>query len=423
MRTKKNLVVYTKLLGLILGVILFAEVRAEDYNIVERFKLNEDRVKTYEMMNSMGHDFIFGFTGLLGDDFPDFVDDAQDAADENTQAAADAFFDKYQNTEQNLRVNFNIGAPLPSFSLFKAKVRPSLRINGNLGTSIAVREGEPQINDILASITGIPQALRDAIASCDFSGIGDNVDIVVYARDTASCITNAQATVIGINKYFTGSSLSSTLFLYAKAEARAGLNFDFVKGRHWFGNFSIYGLGRADYTQTITSQAFVGDAEVAEFPDEMNTTINMVTDFRLGYRNKNLRGWAAIEEIKIANIGNNEEEGGELIYGNDPLFRLHGEYLYRFHGFSVKPFVGVHKRKGYDFADGAYAGTDLGLHFWGNRLGVRARGMVDKEHITISPQLKLWLMHLDYMLKVPVSSDVDGVKPATIHSLNLRFFI
>ena len=122
-------------------------------------------------------------------------------------------------------------------------------------------------------------------------------------------------------------------------------------------------------------------------------------------------------------MSDNKEKGGELIYGNDPLIRLHGEYLYRLSGFTLKPFAGVHKRKGYNVGDGFYAGADIGLHIWGNRLGVRGRGMVDKEHFTLSPQLKLWLMHLDYMLKVPVKSEVDGVKPATIHSLNLRFFI
>jgi hypothetical protein len=30
---------------------------------------------------------------------------------------------------------------------------------------------------------------------------------------------------------------------------------------------------------------------------------------------------------------------------------------------------------------------------------------------------------VDYMLKQPISSEVDGLKPATIHSLNIRFSI
>jgi len=51
MQKKRNALTYTKLLCLIAGVIFLAEIRGEDsYNVVERFKLNEDRVRTYEMM-------------------------------------------------------------------------------------------------------------------------------------------------------------------------------------------------------------------------------------------------------------------------------------------------------------------------------------------------------------------------------------
>ena len=154
-----------------------------------------------------------------------------------------------------------------------------------------------------------------------------------------------------------------------------------------------------------------------------NTTLNAVADFKYGYRNGRLRGWASVEEVKLAEVSDRKAEAGTLIYGTNPLFRLHGEYIYRFAGFSVKPFVGMHKREGYDFDDGLYVGSDLGFHVWGDRIGVRGRAMVDKEHLTLSPQLKLWLFHVDYMLKAPISSEVNGVKPATVHSVNIRFFI
>lgn len=428
MKLIRNVKVFTKILFLLMGVVLIAEVQAEDdYDVTKRFKLNEDRVRTYEMLNPLGHDFVFGVTGLLNQDVFDVIDDGEAISDSGNETeqleAAREFLTKYDKTEQNVRATLQLGAPLPSFSLFGAKVKPNIRINASVGVLMGIRTGTVSVTDVINGLNA-SQEVKDALNSCDFSAITDGTDIVVYARDTLSCITPAQASG-QVNKYFFKDLSTSVpnLFSYAKADVRAGVSFDYVKGKHWFGNFSLYGHGRADAFAVVTEQSLAGDGEIASFGDEPNTTVNITTDYRFGYRNGRLRGWVAVEELKLSEASNNQEAGGELIYGNDPLLRVHGEYIYRYSGFSVKPFVGVHKRKGYDFADGLYLGSDLGLHFWGNRLGVRARGMIDKEHITVSPQLKLWLMHVDYMLKLPVSSEVNGVKPATMHSLNFRFFI
>ena len=428
MKLMKNVKILTKVLFLLMGVVLIAEVQGEEYDVTKRFKLNEDRIRTYEMLNPLGHDFVFDLTGLLNQDVFDVIDDGEaindSGSDSDKLAAAREFLTKYDKTEQNVRATLKLGAPLPSFSLFNAKIKPSLRVDASIGVLMGIRSGTISIIDVINGLSASKE-VKDALNSCDFSSITDGTDIVIYARDTLSCITPAQASAAGEGKYFF-KDLSTTvpnLFSYAKADVRVGVSFDYVKGKHWFGNFSLYGHGRADAFAVVTEQSLAGNGEIGSFGDEANTTVNITSDYRFGYRNGRLRGWLAVEELKISEASNNNDAGGELVYGNDPLIRVHGEYIYRYSGFSVKPFVGMHKRSGYDFADGLYLGGDLGLHFWGNRLGVRARGMLDKEHFTISPQLKLWLMHVDYMLKVPVSSEVNGVKPATIHSLNLRFFI
>ena len=102
------------------------------------------------------------------------------------------------------------------------------------------------------------------------------------------------------------------------------------------------------------------------------------------------------------------------------MIRLHGEYMYKLSFFSVKPFGGVHKRSGYGLGNGIYGGADLGLHVWQERLGLRFRGMLDSEHFTFSPMAKLWFMSVEYMLKTPIKSEIDGVKPSTLHSVNFR---
>ena len=173
----------------------------------------------------------------------------------------------------------------------------------------------------------------------------------------------------------------------------------------------------------ISKKALTSDGDLLNLPDDMNTTVNAAIDYTLGYRNGNLTALAGIEDLKLASISDNEEEAGVLNYGTDPLLRLHTEYLYRYSGFSVKPFVGIHKRASYGIGDGYYLGADLGAHVWSDRVGLRVRGMVDSEHFTFSPMVNLWLMHVEYMLKQPLSSEVNGLKPATIHSLNIRISI
>ena len=109
-------------------------------------------------------------------------------------------------------------------------------------------------------------------------------------------------------------------------------------------------------------------------------------------------------------------------YEIDPSIRLHGSYTYKFIGAELEAFAGVHKRSRYDFTDGLYTGGDVSMYFWDDRIGFRGRAMLDQEHITISPMIKMWIAQLDLGLKLPAKSTVDGVKVATIYSGNLRIF-
>ena len=112
----------------------------------------------------------------------------------------------------------------------------------------------------------------------------------------------------------------------------------------------------------------------------------------------------------------------ELSYGYSPLMRVHADALYRFSVLSLNPFLGFHQRSGYAFADGMYVGADAGAHVWGDRLGLQLRGMLDKQYVTISPRMKLWLMQLEYSLKAPLKSMDGDVKLSALQSIDLRFF-
>ena len=112
----------------------------------------------------------------------------------------------------------------------------------------------------------------------------------------------------------------------------------------------------------------------------------------------------------------------EQSYGYDPLIRFHADAMFRFSALSLQPFVGVHKRSGYGVGDGVYLGADAGAHVWGDRLGLMFRGMLDKQYLTLTPRVKLWLMQLEYSAKAPLKSTDGDVKLSAIHSFDIRFF-
>ncbi len=416
---------------LLAGVILLAETQAA-YNIVDRFQLLEDKFRTQDMLRPYDNDdFILDISALLNTDATGFIDEAEEAADfQGTDTEklekAQTLLRKYDKTEQNLRANVGLQIPFFDFTIAGVKFKPALRANGGVGFLMGIQTETLSTADILEFIgDGVPDYIANKLLNCT-TGLKTNQDLVVWLRDTPACgLTETEKTAIAgqTGKYFYPDSTSPDIYNYIKGEARAGLYFNYIYDEHFFGQFNIYALGRADYKVRISSKALTADGDIVDLPDDMNTTVNAAIDYSLGYRNGNLTAMLGVEDLKIASVSDNEAEAGALIYGTDPLLRLHSEYLYKYSGFSVKPFVGIHKRASYGIGDGYYAGADLGAHVWGDRLGLRVRGMVDSEHFTFSPMAKLWLMHVEYMLKQPLSSDVNGLKPATIHSLNVRISI
>jgi hypothetical protein len=178
---------------------------------------------------------------------------------------------------------------------------------------------------------------------------------------------------------------------------------------------------RADAFQ-IVNYAMIQNGQDIELPKKANNEGTLQVDYRLGYVNQNYSVALGLEEIKLATISERDAESKELAYGYDPLIRLHAQADYKYTALSLQPFAGVHKRAGYGFADGVYAGATAGAHVWGDRLGLSLRGMVDKQYFTITPRIKLWLMQLEYSLKNPVKSTDGDVKLSAIHSIDFRLF-
>ena len=119
-----------------------------------------------------------------------------------------------------------------------------------------------------------------------------------------------------------------------------------------------------------------------------------------------------------------ESENADLTYENPMLFKIQADARFKPYSFmNLNAYGGVHKREGYDFMDGLYIGASSGLHVWKERLGINLRTQLDQDHLTLTPNLKFWIMQIDGMYKVPIASERDGVENSPAYSINLRFFI
>lgn len=408
--------------SLIAGLLVLSTQAAQAYNVVDRFKMIDDKLKTETMLRPIGHDFIFDISAALNSDAQTFVSDISDASKAGTLTAAQNVLNKYNNTEQTIKLNLNIGIPIFSFTAWNVKVQPNFRIMADVGANLGVRKDTLTASDVLKLInvnvpavveTKLLQIYDTKIAGQDLFG-DCATDFGSPAEANAFCLANQ-------GKYYKPDATVPNLNLFLKAEAKVGFFNQYTYGEHFFGDFNLYGMMRADAFQ-IVNYAMIQNGQDIELPKKANNEGTLQVDYRLGYVNQNYSVALGLEEIKLATISKRDAESKELAYGYDPLIRLHAQADYKYTALSLQPFAGVHKRAGYGFADGVYAGATAGAHVWGDRLGLSLRGMVDKQYFTITPRIKLWLMQLEYSLKNPVKSTDGDVKLSAIHSIDFRLF-
>lgn len=412
------------------SLLSVSATQAFSYDVVDRYKLIDDKLKTEQMLRPFGHDFFLDVGAALNKNVTDFVDDIKKANDFQGSDAdklfnAQTILAKYDKTEQTIKFNVALGIPVFSFSIGELKVQPNIRVYADGGANIGIRSERLTTAMVLDLINiDLPTELKNQILA---NPITAGADILDPNGNNSLCasLSSPEAQAICIankGKYFYPSNLDTPdMLLFAKIDGRAGLFNEYTYGEHFFGSWNLYALSRTDIFQRVNANMIAKGSKV-ELPKKKNTEMALQTDLRVGYNNANYRVFASVEDLKVSKLKDRSEGSKELSYGYDPLMRIHGDALFRYSVFSLNPFAGFHKRKGYGFADGMYLGTDAGAHVWGDRLGLQLRGMVDKQYFTISPRMKLWLLQLEYSMKSPMKSMDGDVKLSAIHSLDLRLF-
>ncbi len=412
-----------------------------NYNITDRYVLTEDKFKTTEMLRPLGHDFLIDIGGWMSSNIQDIISDADDASKKSTATeqlnAANDLLAKYDNTEQILRVGVNFGIPLFSFTAWGVKIVPDIRVNANFGVQTKIGS-EVCTFDTLVKIIGsqgLPASVENQITNA-LSGVTcsqiqaspQNGNLITAAKNFGGLASSPAVDALetsGKASIPTGVSVDRlpTLEIYGKGEAKGSLVLGYeLEEDMGKGYLGINALGRMDITGKATSSTIANGGEVIDLGEEKNTTVGLTLDFKYQYDIDDWKISGEVQDLKVATLSDNKDTAGELTYTIDPLIRLHAAYHMEFVGFYLDPFAGLHKRSQYDFADGVYAGADLSFFVWGDRLGIRARAMVDQEYFTLSPMLKLWIAHIDLGLKAPIKSESDGIKLSSIYHANLRIF-
>jgi hypothetical protein len=417
---------------LIFLLSFFLTSQVLSYDVVKRIKTVDDRLKTHDMMNPIGHDFHFDLRVGANTNLIDVIDDADKAANapgdlDAKLAEATTFLRANDKTEQHLNAKAGLGFPLPSFSLFGINFKPGVRANWNIAAQLGIFSAPITAETILTLVdVDLPPALANAIVQKSrTTGFTANQDIVKETCDDGSVNSGiAQFCVPQLyNKYFFPDGDAPNIFVVAKQDVKGGayMNYESQDGPI-FGDLNFYGLHRTDINARITQGSIASGRDIIDLGDELNSEVYFALDWRVGARFKNYRVFASIEELKLATISDREAGSSTPVYGTDPLLRAHGEADFQFAVFKLTPFAGFHKRSGYGLSDGYYVGADWGMNLMNDNLGLRLRTQLDREHLSLSPNIKFLFFHLDYLTKIPVSSEREGIKVATIHSLNVRFF-
>ena len=425
---------FKSLKSLVLAAAALGASSTMSYDIVKRAKLIDDRFKTMESLRDYGHNFVLPDLNVaISADVFDIVDAADDidkltfSSNETDQAITEinTILDEFYDKEKVLRANVGFGVPIFSFDAFGINFKPRVNTNVNLIAVLTPRTEKLDFADVINNLDQLPAEIRSKLSSC-ISSRTDGDDLLDPAN---GCVTAQEAQKIkdayNIEEFIydtqvlTGTNDIPLIDTYVKADAKLGVWFDYEKDKEWFGTFGLYMLGRADLKVQADSTLLLAGA--GDLEPSNNMTLNTMIDYKIGYKYENFTFSGSVEELKLAELSN-EEEGLEPAFGTSALLRFHADALYELSVFKVKPFLGSHARSGYGFGDGYYIGADSSFHFWEDRLGVTVRTMVDKEHFTLGLNAKLWFMFLDLNGKFAMTDEVDNIKVSNYYYANLRFF-
>ena len=405
------------------------------YDVVKRYTLLEDKFKTEDMLRPLGHDWLIDTTAAANRNLLDVIDEADAASKKNIDndkiSSSVEMLNKYKDTEQTLRAQVKVGIPLFSFYAGDVKIVPDIRFGLNWGANLGIRTEPFNLNSLMemVGIAGVTPNMKQAVTNYYQSVpcLYNSNDIILSDAVCNTLPTQAEKdackAIPDREKYRFPTFPNSVpdILAYTKLDAKGGLLFNYFVD-NWFGHLDVYALQRSDYFIRLNANSLAAGSKPVANSKKMNGQLFLEADYKLGYRYRRYTIYGVVEELKLSTLQEQEANTPLFRYGTDPLFRIHADAKYQLPVVSFIPFVGAHKRSAYSAFQGLYGGAEIGAYAWDDRLGLLFRGMVDSEHITLTPRVRLWFMQLEYSLKMPIQQKVEDVTVSTLHSVDFRIF-
>lgn len=372
------------------------------YDVTKRYSLSIDKMGNQEILEPHGRSLFLDFWGTVNADILDLVKEASGISD---QSSANTFISKNAGTEQGGSVSIKTGTPLPRFKFLGVRFYPQLILKTNMGAILGFQAADITVEN-LAAITGQSVSVMKALVTS--IGRLPNDDEVLNTWCSCSSFGSARAP-------------SGTVFhFYNNLQSQLGTTLKFRYRKRINGFIKLYADTRSDFKLIKSMYDLAGGVSGINFGSNLHS--NLAADLRLGYKRKKWSVFYQFEGLNIIPIIT-IKDSATYFYGENGLSRLHGDYKFKYRRFSLKAFAGAHQRKDHHtWGDSFYFGGEFSAKFWKGRLGFATRLMLDPEHWNIGLKFKGWIGHLNYLIKLPKVSSVDGVKVSSFHSLNLRLF-
>ena len=359
--------------SLLCSLLLFIVASAHAVrNEIDRYRLLDDKMRLDRVFRPLGHDFYIDANVAANKNIKDVIDEGKAAADTtgtaDQAAAIAAFLNKYVNTEHFVNAHVGAGFPLPSFNIGTINMQWDVRGRFDLGASLSI------------------------------DGSNESITVGTQTFDVPDPFIQ----------------------IYLKQDYDYGLHFLFSHRSKWFFEWDAYYRSRWDRIEAVTQNTLVSDKKVLELNKAKNTTTYIMSDVRLGKTIGNFSWWVAGKDLVINQLSDSKNFAanvGGVVYGKRPL--LHAHFAYKIVLpiiLDLTPFVGIHRRSGYTEGDGLYAGVDTDLGWF----PLTVNAIIDRYYFTLTPRFRLWFLQVEYSLKAPVKSKVDGFKTETIQELNVR---
>jgi len=280
------------------SVLAAKQIRSE----INRYRLLRDRQLIEKSLIHPVHDSFFSLDLNISSGLKDLIGDISDSTSEtgttNQVTGVTEALSKNVNTERQLFLDLEIGAPLPYFTYNNLRFLPSFFYDIHVGASVSVNNQDDPL---------VPLAQ-------------------LYIQKT---------TRLGIHSQI-------------KRMNKKGETF----------SFSLYMRNRADLSESRNALSIVSSEKLINL-DELNRDEKVYGLDLAFYKEKpNYRYLVELNGIKLLDAGS----ATEAKIGTTPLIHARYEKDYKFPKVTLSPFAGAHFRKKYSLFDAFYLGSKLRLN-------------------------------------------------------------